>query len=182
MRSSRRVFRELERNELANRGEPPINLVPMIDILTTLVLYLLVGTIFRQFAVLQLNLPGPTAPVPEQRPALNLTVTLRQERLEVSDRGGTVRLIDNANGSYDLPALANLLADIKRKVGDSEDSVTLLLEPNIKYDALVQVMDAVRLFPPGSAELTQGLPMFPAISIGDALKSAPRAPVAAGRK
>ena len=51
MRSSRRALRELERNELANKGEPPINLVPMIDILTTLVLYLLVGTIFRQFTV-----------------------------------------------------------------------------------------------------------------------------------
>lgn len=173
MRSSRRLLRELERSDLANKGEPPINLVPMIDILTTLVLYLLVGTIFRQFAVLQLNLPGPTAPQQEQKPALALTVTLRPDRLEVSDRGGTVKLIENHDGTYDLPALANLLADIKRKVGDSEDSITLLLEPTIKYDALVQVMDAVRIFPPGSAELTQGLPMFPGIAIGDAPKTAP---------
>jgi hypothetical protein len=50
--------------------------------------------------------------------------------------------------------------------------VTLLLEPDIKYDALVQVMDAVRVFPAGSAELTQGMPMFPSVAIGDAPKLA----------
>lgn len=169
MRSSRRALRELERNELANKGEPPINLVPMIDILTVLVLYLLVGSIFKQFTILQLNLPGPSAPAADAKPALNLTVMLRKERLEVSDRGGTVRLIPVTEKGYDLPALGALLAEIKRKAGD-EESVTLLLEPDIKYDALVQVMDAVRVFPAGSKEFAQGIPMFPAIAIGDAPK------------
>ena len=67
MRSARRALRELERNELANKAEPPINLVPMIDILTVLVLYLLVGSIFRHFTVLTLNMPN-TAP---EAPALH---------------------------------------------------------------------------------------------------------------
>jgi biopolymer transport protein ExbD len=175
MRSSRRALRELERNELASKGEPPINLVPMIDILTTLVLYLLVGTIFKQFTVLQLNLPGPTTPAADQPPALNLTVILRQDRLEVSDRGGTVRVIENGDGTYDLAALGTLLAEVKHKAGD-EESITLLLEPEIKYDLLVQVMDTVRVFPPGSPELTQGIPMFPAIAIGDAPKPGVKKP------
>src|SRR5690348_5826953 len=100
MRSSRRALRELERNELANKGEPPINLVPMIDILTTLVLYLLVGTIFRQFTVLELNLPGPAQQVQtDQKPPLDLKVVLRQQRLEVHDRNGAVRVLDNVANS-----------------------------------------------------------------------------------
>ncbi len=177
MRSVRRALRELERNELASKGEPPINLVPMIDILTVLVLYLLVGTIFRQFTVLQLNLPGPAQPVPaEQRPPLDLKVVLRAQRLEVHDRNGTVRLLASADGAYDTAGLGALLAEVKR-LNAHEESVTLLLEPQVKYDALVQVMDVVRVFPPGSAELAAGVPMFPAIAIGDApvLASAPAA-------
>ncbi len=181
MRSVRRALRELERTDLASKGEPPINLVPMIDILTVLVLYLLVGTIFRQFTILQLNLPGPTQAVPaEERPPLDLKVVLRAQRLEVHDRNGAVRVLDNPAGAYDTAALGALLAEVKR-LNAHEESVTLLLEPQVQYDALVQVMDAVRAFPPGSAELTQGLPMFPAIAIGDApaLAVAPAAAAAA---
>ena len=187
MRSSRRALRELERNELANKGELPVNLVPMIDVMTVLVLYLLVGTIFRQFTVLQLNLPGPNQAVPvEERPPLDLKVVLRAQRLEVHDRNGTVRVLDNipdnrpaagGNAAYDTASLGTLLAEVKRLNAD-EETVTLLLEPDIKYDALVQVMDAVRVFPPGSAELTQGIPMFPSIAIGDAPKLAAAAPAA----
>ena len=185
MRSSRRALRELERTG-ANNGELPVNLVPMIDVMTVLVLYLLVGTIFRQFTVLQLNLPGPAQAVPaEERPPLDLKVVLRAQRLEVHDRNGTVRVLPNlqpAAGSdavdYDTAALGALLAEVKR-LNAHEESVTLLLEPDIKYDALVRVMDTVRVFPPGSAELTQGTPMFPAIAIGDAPKAAGAAPAAA---
>lgn len=170
MRSVRRALRQLERGDLASKGEPPINLVPMIDILTVLVLYLLVGTIFKQFTVLELALPGPAQAVPaEERPPLDLKVVLRASRLEVHDRNGAVRVLDNAAapGGHDTAALGALLAEIKR-LNAHEEAITLLLEPDVKYDALVQVMDAVRAFPAGSAELTQGMPMFPAIAIGDA--------------
>jgi biopolymer transport protein ExbD len=184
MRSVRRALRELERNELANKGEPAINLVPMIDIMTVLVLYLLVGTIFRQFTILQLNLPGPAQAVPaEERPPLDLKVVLRAQRLEVHDRNGTVRVLPNVTGTdaagYDTASLGTLLAEVKR-LNAHEESVTLLLEPDIKYDALVRVMDTVRVFPPGSAELTQGIPMFPAIAIGDAPKAGGAPAPAAG--
>ena len=183
MRSVRRALRELERTELASKGEPPINLVPMIDILTVLVLYLLVGTIFKQFTVLELTLPGPAQAVPAQeRPPLDLKVVLRAARLEVHDRNGAVRLLGNApgtaGGGYDVAALGALLAEIKR-LNAHEEAVTLLLEPDVKYDALVQVMDAVRAFPAGSDERAQGLPMFPAIAIGDAPLAA-GAPAASG--
>ena len=168
MRTARRALRELERNEIANKGEPPINLVPMIDILTVLVLYLLVSTIFRQFTILQLNLPGPNQAVQtEEKPPLDLKVVLRKQRLEVHDRNGTVGVIDNVPAGYDVASLGPLLAEVRRRNID-EESITLLLEPDIKYDALVQIMDTVRAFPPGSAELTQGIPMFPNIAIGDA--------------
>lgn len=171
LRSSRRALRELERMNLASKGEPPINLVPMIDILTTLVLYLLVGTIFKQFTVLQLNLPGPAAAADNSPPPLQLKVTLREDRLELSDGRGTIKLVPNTADGYDLVTLGTTLADIKRRA-PSEDSVTLLLEPQVKYDMLVQVMDTARVFPEGSDERKAGTPLFPSIGIGDAPKAA----------
>lgn len=171
MRSTRRLLRELERGDLASQGEPPINLVPMIDILTVLVLYLLVGTIFKTFTVLQLNLPGPAAAADNAPPPLQLKVTLREDRLELSDGRGTIKLLPNTESGYDLAALGGLLADIKRRA-PNEDSVTLLLEPQVKYDVLVQVMDTARVFPEGSEERKAGAPLFPSIAIGDAPKRA----------
>ncbi|MGH8481137.1 MAG: ExbD/TolR family protein [Nevskiaceae bacterium] len=187
MRSVRRALRELERYDIASKGEAPINLVPMIDILVVLVLYLLIGTIFKQFTILQLNLPGPSQAVPaDQRPPLDLKVVLRRQRLEVHDRNGTVGIIDNTldgrpaagrgAAGHDTPALNALLAEVKRR-NPEEESVTLLLEPDIQYDVLVQVMDAARVFPPGSAELAGGIPMFPSIAIGDAPPATAPAPV-----
>lgn len=171
MRAVRRALRELERNDLHSRGEPPINLVPMIDILTTLVLYLLIGTIFKQFSILQLNLPGPAQAVPPtDKPPLNLTITLREDRLEVSDRNGTVKLLPNVNGSFDVVQLGDLLAQIKR-AEPTEDSVTLQLEPKTKYEALVKVMDVTQTFPDGSPEA--GYALFPNVNIGDAAALAP---------
>jgi biopolymer transport protein ExbD len=169
MRSSRRALRELERNELANRGEAPINLVPMIDVLTVLVLYLLVGTIFRHFTILQLNMPN-TAPVTvEDKPPLELSVTIRATGLEISDRLGALQRIDNTAGAYDMAALTQLLLQIKQKA-PQETSINLLLEPDIPYDTLVHVIDAVRLWPEG-VQQTLGTPeLFPAIAIGDAQK------------
>lgn len=182
MRSVRRALRELERNELANKGEPPINLVPMIDILTTLVLYLLIGTIYKQFTILQLNLPGPQQAVQtDQKPPLNLTITMRKDRLEVSDRNGTVRVMEMLpTGAYDLTQLGELLAQVKRAEPE-EDSVTLQLEPKIKYNELVRVMDVTRTFPEGTEEGKAGVPLFPNVNIGDASTAAPlpAAPAAA---
>lgn len=169
----RRALRELERNELANKGEPPINLVPMIDILTVLVLYLLVGSIYEHLAVLQLNLPATqAAATTDDKPVLQPTVIIRRDWLEVRDRRGIYQRLDNSPAGYDLEALAGRLLEIKRQA-PRETSITLLLEPEISYDTLVQIMDGVRLLPADNAPagLTE---LFPAISIGDAPKSRAR--------
>lgn len=166
MRSVRRALRELERNELASKGEPPINLVPMIDIMTVLVLYLLVATLYKHLAIIELNMPT-TAPMPTQeQPKLQLSVTVLARELIVSDRYGAIRRVPNAEG-HDLPALAQLLVEIKRKAPE-ETSINLLLEPNTPYDLLVQVMDTVRLWPAGLPQEFGTRDLFPDIALGDA--------------
>ena len=166
MRSVRRALRELERNDLASKGEPPINLVPMIDIMTVLVLYLLVATLQKHISVLELNMPT-TAPVQTQeQPKLQLSVTVRAGEMIVSDRYGAIQRLPNNQG-YDFPALAQLLVEIKRKAPE-ESAINLLLEPAVQYDVLVQAMDAVRLWPPDLTEEFGSKYLFPDIALGDA--------------
>lgn len=168
MRSARRALRELERNELANKGEAPINLVPMIDILTVLVLYLLVGSVYEHLAILQLNLPAQTAAATtKDEPDLQPAVIVRRDWLELRDRRGQYSRLDNTEDGHDLAALAGRLLELKR-AKPQEQAITLLLEPEVSYDALVQVMDAVRLWPAAAGAGEEEL--FPLISIGDAPK------------
>ena len=63
--------------------------------------------------------------------------------------------------------LSQHLVEIKRQYPEKDDA-SVLLEPDIQYDYLVQVMDAVR-----SVEIRDGgqiarAELFTAISIGDA--------------
>ncbi|HYS43729.1 MAG TPA: biopolymer transporter ExbD, partial [Geobacteraceae bacterium] len=62
------------------------------------------------------------------------------------------------DGKYDLQLLSEMLDRLKAKYPEKEDA-TVLMEPKIEYDYLVQVMDTVR----GAKT-----PLFPKISIGDA--------------
>ena len=62
-----------------------------------------------------------------------------------------------------------MLMRLKAQYPDKEDA-TVLLEPEIAYDYLIQIMDAVRgaeVLEDGSEEV-QKMILFPDISIGDA--------------
>ena len=72
-------------------------------------------------------------------------------------------------GAYDMEMLSKLLMRLKAQFPEKEDA-TILLEPDIQYDYLIQIMDAVRgtqIVEEGSDEMKQ-LVFFPDISIGDA--------------
>ena len=63
--------------------------------------------------------------------------------------------------------MTDYLKRVKARFPEKTD-VTLLLEPDIPYDTLVQVMDAVRLFEAVQAAEVVRAELFPEISIGDA--------------
>ena len=61
--------------------------------------------------------------------------------------------------------LGQALAQVKNS-DPAEDRISLLLEPGIPYDVLIQVMDAVHYLP--AAQQGVLVDMYPRISIGDA--------------
>ncbi len=146
-----------------------LNIVSMIDVFAVLVFFLLVSSSITaaKLNVVDLNLPSSDQTQTPDKPPLQLTITLRKNSLDVSDRSGALRHLDNTPEGYNVQALGDLLAEVK-KSAPAETTVTLLLEPAIPYDDLIRIMDTAR-FTPAEARAA-GLPpeMFPNISLGDA--------------
>ena len=109
-----------------------------------------------------------------------LEIIVRSDVIEVGDRsGGLIKRIDAEDNGHDFHQLSAVLQQVKARFPDKLDA-TVLLEPEIAYDTLVQVMDSVRAAPVVQAGSLQLAELFPEISIGDAppakLRTAERGP------
>jgi hypothetical protein len=67
---------------------------------------------------------------------------------------------------YDLKGLSDYLQLVKTKYSDKQDA-TILLEQEIDYATLVDVMDTVRIFEVPGSQWGMG-ELFPDVSVGDA--------------
>lgn len=163
--------RSYQARKLARHMRRPAELllVPMIDIFTVLVTFLLMTAVFSRTVILQLDLPPPQKDVRDPPPGLQLEVMVRKNLLEVDDRnsGPLATFANKPGGDYDYDALTKYLKRVKAKFPDKMDA-TILLEPDTPYDILVQVMDRVRLFEVQQGRNTVQAALFPNISIGDA--------------
>jgi len=168
-------YRKLERH---TRKPAELLLVPMIDIFTVLVTFLLMTAVFSRTVILQLNLPPPQTEYKEPPPGLQLEVMVRKDLLQVADRNsGPLHNVPNNTQGYDFEGLTEYLKFVKTKFPEKTEA-SILLEPDTPYDTLVQVMDHVRVFEAGEGVNTVQAELFPDISIGDA-PDAGTAPLAA---
>ena len=87
--------------------------------------------------------------------------------IEVGDRTtGLLTELKNDDQGYDVAGLSAYLAG---QGASPTRSTTLLVEPDVSYDAVVQVMDAVRSVPTMTNGAQVAAELFPEISIGDAV-------------
>jgi biopolymer transport protein ExbD len=159
-----------ETRKAARRSRKPseLLLVPMIDIFTVLVTFLLMTAVFSRTVVLELNLPAQQTEFREPPPGLQLEVLVRKDLIQVADRvTGPLATMPNTQKGYDFDNLTAYLKRVKAKFPEKTDA-TLLLESDIPYDTLVQVMDHVRVFEVKDGTRTVQAELFPDISIGDA--------------
>jgi biopolymer transport protein ExbD len=174
-------YRKLERR---TRKPAELLLVPMIDIFTVLVTFLLMTAVFSRTVILQLNLPASQTEFKDPPPGLQLEVMVRKDQLLVADRNtGPLHAVPNKPDGPDYDGLTEYLKFVKTKFPDKTDA-SILLEPDTAYDKLVQVMDHVRVFETGEGANIVQAELFPDISIGDApaadAAAAAAAPPAAG--
>ena len=143
-------------------------LVPMIDIFTVLVTFLLMTAVFSRTVILQLNLPASQTEFRDPPPGLQLEVMVRKTGMVVADRNsGPLAPLPNTAAGPDYDGLTNYLKRVKAKFPEKTDA-SILLESDTPYDTLVQVMDRVRVFETKEGLNTVQAELFPDISIGDA--------------
>ena len=123
-----------------------LNITAFMNLMVILVPFLLITAVFSRLAIIELYLPGSsTEPVDPQEQTFQLEVTVRQNRIVVRDRNlGNLGIYPNSEDGYDYEALSKKLAEIKERYPEKTD-VAILLEAEIPYDTLVQVMDRVRI-------------------------------------
>ena len=165
--SQSKAARRVTRNHARYRGRNELNVVPMIDMMVILVFFLIFTAVFTKTNVLELNLPGADAAVPDLPEGLNLEVIVRKEQIQVSDRGtGVLKELPSTGTQYDLKGLSDFLQLVKTKYPDNT-AASILLEQEVDYNTLVQVMDTVRVFSVAENSWTYG-ELFPDVSVGDA--------------
>jgi biopolymer transport protein ExbD len=148
-----------------------LNITAFMNLMVILVPFLLITAVFSRLAILELNLPGSSSEAAEpQDQTFQLEIIVRQDKIEVGDRNqGLLGIYPNSEGGYDFVALADKLLELKKRYPTKTDA-SILLEQDIAYDTLVQVMDTVRVAQDIDEEkgVIDRSDLFPNISIGDA--------------
>jgi biopolymer transport protein ExbD len=163
-------MRKYQVKRTIRRSKKPaeLMLVPMIDIFTVLVTFLLMTAVFSKTVILQLNLPLAQSEFKEPPPGPELEVIVHKDLIQVSDRNsGPLASFEKTGADYDFPGMTEYLKRVKAKYPDKIDA-TVLLEQDTPYNTLVAVMDAVRTFEVHEGNTFTQVELFPQISIGDA--------------
>jgi len=154
----------------AHRDVPELDITAFMNLMVVLVPFLLLSAVFSHLAILELNLPPDNQQQADkkQKKERNFEVIVRKDSLVVADTlGGVIKRIKLKDGKQDIKALSDLLIAIKLKYPKKEN-ISLLLEPEIPYDTLVQVMDTVREVKVLEVASVVRKELFPQIAIGDA--------------
>lgn len=152
-----------------NTETAELNITAFMNLMVILVPFLLITAVFSRLAILELNLPGSsTEPVDPQEQTFQLEVIVRVDKIEVGDRNqGLLGRYPNTADGYDYEAVENKLVELKEKYPEKTDA-SILLEQDIEYNTLVQVMDMVRVAETVEDDSVVRSDLFPNISIGDA--------------
>jgi len=115
------------------KEQPEINLVPMIDVMLVILIFLMITTTYSKYTELQINLPSADADKQHQR-------------------ASEVNVLVNAQGQYVVNrspvafvSVEQLAGELKRASGAaSEPVVVISADANASHQSVVRVMEAAR--------------------------------------
>ncbi len=116
------------------KEEPEINLVPMIDVLLVILIFLMITTTYSKFSELEISLPQATADKP-------------------FDHSNTINVSVNSIGGYvinRIPVKYNsvegLSDELRIAAGDEQDPVIVInADANATHQSVISVMEAAHL-------------------------------------
>jgi len=150
----------------AKREAQTVDVTAFLSLMVILIPFLLVTAVFSQTAILEIQPvigAGEQVAVPE---SLQLQVVVRQAVIEVSYHGqAQPTRIDRSADEQALASLATLASKLKARYPQSLEA-TVLLEPQVSYDVLVQVLDVLRVKMQRQGDVVESTELFPLIALG----------------
>lgn len=155
----------------ALKEAPDLDMTTFLNLMVVLVPFLLITAVFSRITIVELSLPTSEGAAAASKPTARVEVIVRDEGLELANGRSVIARIPKVDGAYDLASLTEHVMSLKRSHPDRSEA-SVLLEPQIEYDHLIQVMDRVRSAElPGDGESggeMQRVALFTDVSIGDA--------------
>ena len=114
--------------------ELEINLVPLIDVLLVIIIFLIVSATFSRTSELQINLPTAEASAPQDKP---LVITVEVD--------ATGRYVVNGNevAGGNIEEIASALT--KSAAGGKDPTIVINADAKATHQSVVNVMEASRL-------------------------------------
>jgi biopolymer transport protein ExbD len=111
-----------------------INLIPLIDVLLVILIFLMITTTYSKFAELQINLPTADAQKQLERPnEINITI----------NAGGQYTVNRRPVAFHDVAALSD---EMRRAAGELKDPVVVIsADSNATHQSVIHIMEAARL-------------------------------------
>lgn len=151
------------------REAPALDITTFLNLMVVLVPFLLISAVFSRITIMELSVPTNAGAAASIKPNFSIEVIVRDAGFELANGSMVTAAVPKKEGQYDLEKLSQMLVRLKAEYPEKDDA-TVLMEPAIEYDYLVQIMDTVRAVETraGEGEEIQRSPLFPNISIGDA--------------
>jgi biopolymer transport protein ExbD len=115
------------------KDDPEINLIPMIDVLLVIIIFLMLTTTYAKYAELKVNLPSADA----------------EKMLE---RANEIDVVISAGGQYliqrepvQFRGVGGLAEDLRRAAAGMKQAVVVInADNNATHQSVIRVMDAAR--------------------------------------
>ena len=146
-----------------------LDVTTFLNLMVVLVPFLLITAVFSRITIVELDLPTSSGGSAAEEPVFRVEVIVRESGMEIGNGSVVIAGIPKVSGEYDMPKLTSYILALKQDHPETEKA-SVLLEPSIPYDYLIQVMDVVRSteIMEADAEEPLQLALFPQISIGEA--------------
>lgn len=159
------------RHHYKRRTKPDheLDVTTFLNLMVVLVPFLLITAVFSRLTIVELNLPSSAGGASNAEQGFRPEVIVREELIEISNGTVVIATIPNKDGEFDLDALSEHMVELKSTY-PQQDGASVLMEAQIPYDYLIQVMDIVRSVsvPVEGQEEYELVALFSEISVGDA--------------
>jgi biopolymer transport protein ExbD len=116
-----------------HKDDPEINLIPMIDVLLVIIIFLMLTTTYAKYAELKVNLPSADA----------------EKKVE---RANEIDVVVGAGGQYliqrkpvQFRGVGDLAEDLRRAAAGMKQAVVVInADNNATHQSVIRVMDAAR--------------------------------------